>query len=1258
MGAPKEFGRFKMAARVRTCLEAFNPRGCGVRPRFALLACLLSALLSCVAVATAVANCSISTYGSTGSLGGGNAAEPDIPRCEVAHPINCATGNLTETQVDLAVNGHGPPLQLTRYYNSQLAYLQLSAGSFGYGWTSSYSAHLTFESENTVVTVHHDNASTINFALEAGVYNSPVWTQATLVKSGSNYVYTQPDFTKLEFNSSGRLLKITDRHNLDLTLAYNGSGRLETVTDEASRKLTFTYNAGGQVEKVTDPMGRVAKYAYSSGNLANVTLPGMETPRWKFGYNGLREMTTLTNGRGFTTTTTYDAAHRATTQTDPMGRKYTLLYKETNGVRETTVTDPNGAVSLKKFNEAGAPTSITRGVGTPLEATTKYTYNSQFLVISETDPLSHTTTYTYDSRGNKLTEIDPNGNETKWTYDETNDVETVTNPKGQVTTITRNATGDPILIERQIGASTQEMQFAYNEWGDLTQRTDPAGRVRIFLYFLNNGQPLGEYVSSISTENLVHRWAYNVNGEVTEEVDGRGFESGNTQAQFTTKITRDAQGRPTITTDPLGNTTKLAYDLNGNVESVTDGKGNVTSYVYDSVDQRTEVKFPIGATVKSTYNPLGQIATRANGNGHTTEYKRDLFGRLVEGVDPLGRKTSYEYDLAGRLVKKTDSESRSTTYSYDAGGRRTKIDYSSAGTADVSFVYDKNGNVTEMTDGTGTTKRVYDDLDRPTEIVNGKSEVVKYEYNLAGDVTKLTYPNGKAITRGFDTFGRLNKIVDWFGKETKFGYYRNSQLKATTFPTETGNVDEYVYDARGAVAQIAIKKGAESLASFSYTRDKNGNIEKIVQKGFPGPEEILYGYDAASRLTKSNSTEFAYDAGNNLTKNGSAQYTYDKGSQIASASTGTFAYSKFGQRTKSTPPSEPATSYVYDQAGNLTSVQRPAEGETTAIDNTFKYDGNGLRTTETNGASTYPMAWDTIAELPLLLRKGNDFYIYGPEGLPIAQIISSSTHYFHHDHQGSTRLLTSSTGSVIGTYEYSAYGDLASFTGPQSTQIGFAGQYRSHTSRLIYMRARTYDAKTAQFLSIDPMVDKTNEPYGYAQGNPVNLSDPTGLTVYGACGSLSINLVVAGASGTGCITIDGSGNIGVVGYGKGLKLWGSAQEWGEGLKSYYDGFKDLIGLDSSAGAWKALSKSFGRFFDGELGLLWSNADSVEALNGKFNSITDSLTLGFWHANSMEFSNDKGIYGYVNTAGKNSMPWIGMQRNPCEEIDFYGHGFDF
>jgi len=51
------------------------------------------------------------------------------------------------------------------------------------------------------------------------------------------------------------------------------------------------------------------------------------------------------------------------------------------------------------------------------------------------------------------------------------------------------------------------------------------------------------------------------------------------------------------------------------------------------------------------------------------------------------------------------------------------------------------------------------------------------------------------------------------------------------------------------------------------------------------------------------------------------------------------------------------------------------------------------------------------------------------------------------------------------------------------------------------MRARVYDPATAQFLAVDPLVGTTGAPYNYAEDNPLNLLDPSGLS---GCGSIAI----------------------------------------------------------------------------------------------------------------------------------------------------------
>ncbi len=116
--------------------------------------------------------------------------------------------------------------------------------------------------------------------------------------------------------------------------------------------------------------------------------------------------------------------------------------------------------------------------------------------------------------------------------------------------------------------------------------------------------------------------------------------------------------------------------------------------------------------------------------------------------------------------------------------------------------------------------------------------------------------------------------------------------------------------------------------------------------------------------------------------------------------------------------------------------------------------------------------------------------------MAVEQINNSSgaITYLHHDQQGSTRLITGSTGKVEGKCTYSAYGT-PTCEGTATTPLGYDGQYTSSDTGLVYLRNRVYDPATAQFLSVDPAVSITRVPYNYAGDSPLTYRDRSGLGI-------------------------------------------------------------------------------------------------------------------------------------------------------------------
>lgn len=1060
------------------------------------LSVLLIPLIALALVAVSATACEGGGAGSSPSGpekngGNGNPGSPKLKLSCAGDPVNCATGYLVESQTDISIGGRGPALHVTRTYNALAAAEAKEAGAWGFGWSGPYGTSLSINKELGTATVNQENGSAIVFYKTGETYTQGAWVEARLTKEGAGYLYTLPGQSKLEFNSEGRLTKETDRRGNSLTFAYNKSSQLETVTDGAKRTLTFKYNGEGQVESVTDPMGHKISYAYSSKQLQSVTIEAKV--RWEFAYESPHMLTKVTDGRKHSVSNEYDASHRVVKQT-LAGHERKFKYGSTPAT-ETTITEPNGSETFEKFNAAGEATKITRAKGKSEETTAEYEYDpTSYNLTKTTDGNKHETKYGYDEEGNKTSETDPNKDERKWKYDKKHNIESESTPEGETTTIKRKANGEPEAIERPIGEETQKTEYKYNEKGDLTERVDPLKHTTKYAY-----DEAGDKKSETDAEGNERTFAYNEDSQLTEETSPR---------KLTTKTERDEQGRPTKVTDPLTHVAEYKYDANGNVESETDGNKHTTKYSYNEENLPTAIEQPNKTVVETGYDAEGQMTSHTDGGKHTWEYKRNALEQVTEEVDPLKRTTKRTYDKAGNLETVEDPEKHTATYKYDESNRPKSLVYSTGKPAETAYEYTKDSKISKMTDGTGETKNTYDKLDRLTEYKNGAGKIVKYEYDLNNNPTKITYPNKEAVTRGYDKDGRLEKVSDWNKHETSFKYNADSKLSATVFPSGTENEDTYTYDEADQPSEIKFKKGATSLGTLVYERDAVNQLKKTTATILPGPTSDEHSYDENNRLKESNKLAYAYDSANNPTKlEGVGTYSYDEADELKEGpEAAKYAFNEDGRRTKTTPGKGLAKTYGYDQAGNLTSVEREAPEE---IKDSYGYDGGNLRESQTIKGTTTQLTWDTRESLPQVLSDESGSYIYGAEGLPIEQISSGGTTlYLHHDQQASTRLLTTSKGETEAAYTYNPFGTLNASSGTASTPLRYDGQYTSTDTGLVYLRARTYDPATAQFLSVDPALESTREPYTYTTDNPENRSDPSGKCGYGPEGCVVVGVTV------------------------------------------------------------------------------------------------------------------------------------------------------
>lgn len=311
----------------------------------------------------------------------------------------------------------------------------------------------------------------------------------------------------------------------------------------------------------------------------------------------------------------------------------------------------------------------------------------------------------------------------------------------------------------------------------------------------------------------------------------------------------------------------------------------------------------------------------------------------------------------------------------------------------------------------------------------------------------------------------------------------------TTTAKQTFGLDKRFGSEKDSASRQSVDQGGTSLGWGDRYTLGDGEDDGVLcvqlsnNCASPPPGSVIYAYDAADNLTKAGATQQVFNPADQICWTGSSNGPC--GSPPAGATI--YGYDARGNRTSVTPPSGAATSLSYDQANRLVSY-----GPST----TYAYNGDGLRMSKTTSGATTQFLWDVSGKLPVLAVDGTTDYIYGPENLPLEQINGSAVLWLHHDQLGSTRLITDSSGVGQAAYTFDAYGSMTAATGSVSTPFGFAGEYRDSESGLYYLRARLYDPVTGQFISRDPAVGKTLQPYAYAVNSPLNTADPTGLWGY------------------------------------------------------------------------------------------------------------------------------------------------------------------
>lgn len=1033
---------------------------------------------------------------SSSSGGGGcNGTIGTNPSKLAGDPVNTATGAFVLGATDIACTGTGVPFSMARTYNSN----DTTVGILGLGWSTAYEGNLSLS--GSVVTVRFGTGQRATFTQDGTAWNPTPGIRATLTGDGtSGWTLVTHDQLHYEYSGPGVLQTIEDRNGQGVTLTHNGSGQPATVTTANGKVATFAYTSG-YLSGITMSDSRTVSYGHTGNKLVSVTDP--DGGITEYAYNGAGLMDDVEDQDDRTVVhNTYDGSGRVTAQVDANGNGDSFAYYSDR----TVVTDAEGEDWTDWYDD--------------------------LVLVAETNPLGETVHHRYDDLGNRVRDVRPDGTWTGRSFDERGNVVRERRFDGTISTATWTALNDPDVLT---DASTRTVDHGYDYAGNLTSISDALGtatinrdgsgrpttitdatsRATVLTYDSN-----GEVDSVTDPGGGITTFVHNGAGLVTEVVDPLGNVSGGVPADHKTTQTWSPAGKPLLTTSPEGRTSLNTWSDAGFLEKVTDAASNDVVIGRDAAGRITSVTAPDRGTKAYAYDDRGLRISYTDANSHTTLYHRDAAGRLIGEEDAEGALWSAELDNLGRPFRRTDPRGNATStvgdwtteITYDEMDRPLLVDYSDTATPDISATYDDAGRRLTMADGVGTWAFTYGTAGHLAEIDQGTRHW-EYGRDAAGRVTSAELPHLGTVGVGYDTGGRWSTVT--LGTQTvTFGYDDAGRHTSTDFPN---GVDEArTLDDDGLLTRI-LTTGPTStvIDDRTLTRDVLGLITTETK---PGSVVRTFGHDDAGRLTSE-----CRQASCPLSTDPKTSWTYDpvgnRLTEVGLTVNDTYAYNDADTLLSVTPAVGLATTYGHDDAGNRTSESRtggigiPAINRTftwrgdgllasatdTSVTTSYAYDGFGLRASETTASVTKSYTWDPLTSELAALTTGStvlNTFLNGPAGLLETKAPSVPDQWHHPDQVGTTVAITDGSGNVDRTIDTDPWGNVRGQVITDPTGLGspegYTGELKDATG-LVYLRARMYDPKTGQFISRDPIVSVTEDPYGYAGGNPLVNTDPSGL---------------------------------------------------------------------------------------------------------------------------------------------------------------------
>lgn len=414
-----------------------------------------------------------------------------------------------------------------------------------------------------------------------------------------------------------------------------------------------------------------------------------------------------------------------------------------------------------------------------------------------------------------------------------------TNPDGtRSESLTTNGRQDRVAVFMSGGSVPHtRTKYAY----------DPHGRVQSIT---------DERDTTSTSDDRTTIFAYNNADQQYQSTSPDPDGSGSQSAQITTH-TFDALGRITQTQLPDSSLVKHEYFPTGAVKKTWGSHTFPVEFTYDAQGRVKTLK---------TWQDFNESTGSGNAGSATTTWSYSATRGWMTGKIYQGQTSGpvYDYWPSSRLKQRTWTAPRNitTNYTYTAAGDLLGVNYSDA-TPDVSYVYDRRGRVTQVTDAVGTRTFTLNEFGRMTEEDFG---------------TGILDPVN--ITNHYDSLVRRDwikmKIAGTLKHEVDFGYETDSSRLRSVRKDDYSGVQfigEYSYVPHaGTIQSLAIKKdpGGGPAALITGVREYD-NLDRLksitwTPQGTSTPElKYAYAYNDANQrtamtLADSSHWDYAYDA--------------------------------------------------------------------------------------------------------------------------------------------------------------------------------------------------------------------------------------------------------------------------------------------------------------------------------------------------------------------------------------------------------------